>query len=254
MSEQVLIDYGRMLDRLTLEADLLVEASHHAPYDTRVPACPGLTIGEVVRHLGSVYRLVVSWLGDGRRPQEWQRDPAPGQSAEQYLLAGFDDLIRELASRDPSAPAGTWWPADQTARFWRRRMLHETTVHRADVQSAAGLARTEIPADIAIDGIDEALTLWFGHRLDVLGVSGTRECSVAVRTEGHAWLARAGPGHTEAQRSSRLNDVVADAEVTGAPDRVYLWLWGRLATHEVTTDGDDDAVAQLWALLRLATR
>ncbi|MGH3950881.1 MAG: maleylpyruvate isomerase family mycothiol-dependent enzyme, partial [Pseudonocardiaceae bacterium] len=206
MPAKVLIDYGRMLDRLRWEADLLVDAAHRAPPDTRVPACPGLTIGETVRHVGSVYRLVASWIADGRRPQKWQRDPGSGQSVEDYLRVGLDGLATELASRDPQSPTGTWWPEDQTAGFWRRRMLHETTIHRIDVQSAAGVALAEIPEDIALDGIDEALTLWFGHRLGVLGVSGTREGSVTIKAGGHTWFARAGPGYTKARRVERGAD------------------------------------------------
>lgn len=254
MSDKVVIDHGRLLDCLRFEADLLVDASHRAPADTRIPACPGLTIGETVRHVGSVYRMVVSWLVDGRRPQAWRRDPAAGQSVEDYFREGVAELVRELESRDPHSVAGTWWPADQTVGFWVRRMAHETTVHRTDVQSAAGMTITEIAEDIAVDGIDEVLTLWFGHRLDVLGVSGTREGSVGVGAGGRTWVARAGPARTEAYRADPSEAGLTDARVTGVPMQVYLWLWGRVATSSVTTDGDDDAVAQLWALLRLATR
>jgi hypothetical protein len=46
----------------------------------------------------------------------------------------------------------------------------------------------------------------------------------------------------------------ADAAVSAAPMQLYLWLWGRAPTHQAEASGDQDAVAQLWALLRLATR
>ncbi|MQA62523.1 MAG: maleylpyruvate isomerase family mycothiol-dependent enzyme [Actinophytocola sp.] len=254
MSEQVLIDHGRLLDALRIEVDLVIDAGQHAQYDTRIPACPGLTVGETMRHLGSVYRMVESWLLDGKRPGEWQREPAPGEPVASYLRNGFDALVGEFESRDPHAPAGTWWPRDQTVGFWRRRMVHETTIHRTDVQGAAALVVTEVDADVALDGIDEVLLLWFGHRLGVLGVSGTREGSVAVCAGEQVWFARAGPSYAEARRGDESDVAVADARVSGSPMQVYRWLWGRIATNQVTTDGDDDAVAQLWALLRLATR
>jgi len=256
MSEQVLIDHGRMLDAIRVEVDLLVDASQHTRGDTRVPACPGLSVRETVRHLGSVYRLVVSWLREGARPQQWQRDPAPGESVTEFLRSGFEDLIGELAARDPYASTPTWWPEDQTVGFWLRRMLHETTIHRTDVQSAAGgtVLTNEIAADIAIDGIDEVLLCWYGHRLEMLGVSGTREGSVAVSSGGRTWFTRAGMSYTEASRADTSALDRAAAVVRGEPALVYLWLWGRIATNMVTTGGDDDAVAQLWALLRLATR
>lgn len=254
MPGKALVDHGRLLDVLRWEVDLIVDAAGRAHHDARVPTCPGLTIGETVRHLGSVYRMVVAWLRGGKRPVQWQRDPASGESVGDYLSTGFAELAGELAARDPGTVAGTWWPEDKTAGFWYRRMAHETTIHRTDVQSAAGLALTGIADDVALDGIDEALLLWFGHRLDVLGVSGTRDGSVGVHAGGRYWLATAGPSVTEAERVEQAAVVAADAQVSGAPMQVYLWLWGRLATAAVTTDGDEDAVAQLWALLRLATR
>lgn len=254
MSEKVLVDHERLLEVLRLEVGLLVDAAEGARPEARVPSAPGLTVAETVRHLGSVYRMVVSWLRDGRRPGEWRREPDPGEPVERYLLAGYDELAAELAARDPASVAGTWWPEDQTAGFWRRRMAHETTVHRTDVQSAVPMQVDEVADDIAIDGIDEALTLWFGHRLEVLGVSGTRAGSVGVHVGEHYWLTRAGPSYTEAARADADAMAGADARVTGTPMRLYLWLWGRIATSAIETDGDDDAIAQLWALLRLATR
>jgi hypothetical protein len=35
---------------------------------------------------------------------------------------------------------------------------------------------------------------------------------------------------------------------------MYRWLWGRLPDRMVEVIGDHDAIAQLWALLRLATK
>lgn len=255
MSGMTLIDHGRLLETLRVEVDLLAEAARHADPDGRVPACPGLTIGETVRHVGSVYRMVLAWLSDGRRPGRWQRDPVPGQPAEDYLLAGFAQLMSEFESRDPSSPAGTWWPEDQTVGFWMRRMAHETLVHRTDVQSAAGVELTGMPDDVAVDGIDEVLLLWFGHKLGVMGVSGTRAGSVAVRSGERIWIARAAPSVAEAYRvPSGVSPPVCDATVTADPMRTYLWLWGRLPNSSIVTEGDVDAVAQTWALLRLATR
>jgi len=143
-------------------------------------------------------------------------------------------------------------------------MAHETTVHRVDAQGAAGSAITAVAADIAVDGIDEVLSLWFQHRLAVLDVHGTREYAVVVRAGDREWLARAGPDRvttsrvwepvTEEPAMGHRTDVAPDAVVSGSPMDVYLWLWGRLPNQRVELAGDGDAVAQLWALLRLATR
>jgi uncharacterized protein (TIGR03083 family) len=254
MSGRALIDHGRFLEALGIEVELLIDAARPAHPETPVPACPGLTIGEVIRHVGGVYRVARLWITEGRRPRGWQGDPAPDQSGEEYLREGLADLLAVLTAHGPDQHAAGWWPEDETYGFWYRRMAHETTIHRTDVQRAARGEITEIAEDIAIDGVDEALSLWFGRRLPMLGLSGTTRRSVAVRTAGHTWIARAGPDETVARHCSAAEADQAASTVSGPPQLVYLWLWGRVGHQAVTWDGNEDAIAQLWALLRLATR
>ena len=251
---QSMIDSGRLLDVLAAEGGLLAEVVHGASAEAPVPTCPGLTVGETARHVGSVYRMVQSWLLEGRRPERWQRDPRPGQSALDYFRDGHQALLELLSAHDPEEQASTWWPADRTYGFWSRRVAHETTIHRIDVQSAAGAEPTEVDEDVAVDGVDEALALWFGQKLQMLGLSGTKAGSVGVRTANHHWIARAGPSETTAWRCSEQDAERADATVTASPMMVYLWLWGRSSLASVMVSGQHDAAGQLWALLRLATR
>ena len=259
MSGQSVIEHGRLLEVLGIEGELLADLAHRTPDGTPVPTCPGWTTGELTRHVGSVYRATLAWLAEGARPRRWQREPGEGQPAEEYLREGLAALRAELERHDPAERAASWWPADPTYGFWRRRMAHETTVHRIDLQRAAAtpFADTpdDIPDDVAVDGVDEMLCLWFGQRLPMLGMTGTRTGSVAVRTAGHNWIARAGTTETVAWRCSARETEHADVVVTGRPAEVYLWLWGRAGPWSLdSVDGDHDAAGQLWALLRLATR
>ena len=254
MSGQSLVDHARLLEVLGTEGELLGEFAHTPQLDAPVPTCPGWTTGELIRHVGSVYRVVLAWLADGRRPREWQSDPAPGESLEHYLRSGHAALIEELSRHDPGERADTWWPADRTYVFWCRRMLHESVIHRVDAQQATSGDAAPIPEDIASDGVDEVLALWFSQKLPMLGLTGTRTGSVGVRTAAHDWIARAGPSGTIAWRCSPADADAADGLVTGAPQNIYLWMWGRAPSWEVTLSRDDDAIGQLWALLRLATR
>lgn len=254
MAGQALLDYGRFLDALEIEVDVLLDAAHTVPAETPVPTCPGFTVGEIVRHLGGSYRVARSWTTDGQAPQDWQQYPDPGQSTEDYLRTGLAELVRELTTHRPEAPAASWWPADETYGFWWRRMAHETTIHRYDVEDATGAPISEVADDFAVDGIDEALTAWYGGRLALLGLSGTSTKTVGVHTGGHHWVARAGPGVTEAWRCSAEEAGRADGQVSAGPTAMYLWVWGRLDHRGVEWSGDEDATAQLWALLRLATR
>lgn len=255
MAGQAIIDQGRLLETLGVEIEAVTQAAHSVEYSTPVPTCPGWTVWEVLRHLGSVYRVVRSWIVNGRRPSDWVRSPESSQPVVDYLRAGFDELYAELAGCDPGQHAATWWPADATCGFWRRRMLHETIIHRVDIQTASAVEVSGIADDVAVDGIDEILTLWFGQRLSMMGLTGTRDCSVAVHAGGHHWLAIASPKETVAWRCSTAETQRAEIAVSGAPAEVYLWLWGRAAPGTVTVEGpDEEAAGQLWALLRLATR
>ncbi|MGX7826861.1 maleylpyruvate isomerase N-terminal domain-containing protein [Actinokineospora sp. 24-640] len=243
-----------LLDVVEREGTRAASAAEGADLDRPVPGCPGLTVGETTRHLGSVYRMVVTWIRTGARPLTWTREPGDGESVENYLRDGLRALLGELASHDPGEPCATWHPHDQTYAFWRRRMAHESTVHRVDVESALGRDLTPIREEVALDGIDEVLRLWFTHRLSTLGVAGTRPATVAVRAAHRTWLATMDTTRTAAADAAET--APATAVITADPTEMYLWLWGRRAVYNpaITQSGDFDAVAQLWALLRLATR
>lgn len=257
MTDRVLVGYDRLLHVLGEQAEALAAAARGARLEAVVPGCPGLMLGETARHVGSQYRMVWRWLREGRRPAEWQRDPAAGQDLADYVRSGVAPLIAELAAHDPAQECQTWWDEERTFGFWRRRMAHETTVHRYDIQGAAGMVPDDVPDDVALDGIDEVLTLWFTHRLDVLNVRGTRDQVVSVQAGGLEWLARAGTDRTSVHRPGDPPDTttaIVNATISGSPTQVYLWLWGRRPDRAVQVDGSHDATAQLWALLRLATR
>lgn len=255
MTVRALVPYGQLLDVLRGEGERLATSAVDRAPDLDVPHCPGLTVAETVRHVGSVYRMVLRWLREGDRPSSWQREPVKGQPVERYLRTALAAITDELGAHDPLTVCPTWWPAHECYGFWYRRLAHETTVHRVDVQAAVGQAADSVDLmdeQVALDGIDEVLTLWFAHRLAVLGVSGTRHGRVAVRAGGRTWIACVTPHGTSARQAVQSDP--ADATVSGRPAAVFLWLWGRASHHAVDRTGDLDAVAQLWALLRLATR
>ncbi|MFC3894250.1 maleylpyruvate isomerase N-terminal domain-containing protein [Lentzea rhizosphaerae] len=245
------------LDILRREAEKLAMSAFGQPLHKGVPACPGLNLGETVRHVGSGYRRALEWIRLGREPQagEWQDHPVEGEDPLEFMRSGAEAALEVLSAHDENEPCATWWPDQQNYGFWRRRLAHETTVHRMDVQGAAGIEVGTVADEVAIDGVDEVLALWLGHKLDVLGVRGSRESFVAVQVEDHVWLTRCGPRGASAWRVVDPEDAhVADAQVTAGPMTMYRWLWGRLPDRMVEVVGDHDAIAQLWALLRLATK
>jgi hypothetical protein len=248
-----LVDYARLLDVLEIEGERLATSATGSDPELEVSHLPGMRLAEIVRHVGSVYRMVLSWLHDGERPTRWQRAPAWDQSMVDYLRAGLLEVVHELAGHDPLEGCPTWWPEHQNYGFWYRRLAHETTIHRIDVQmSGAGAMVGGIAPEIALDGVDEIMTLWFTHRLGVLGIADVRPGRVAIRAGDRRWLAQVTPTGTSAWRAEP--DEPADATVSSDPAGMYLWLWGRRPNAHVHEDGSSEAVAQLRDLLRLATR
>jgi len=255
MTGRALADHGRLLEVLAAEGELLASASEGADPDLAVPTAEGMTVGGTVRHVGSVYRMVEAWVrSGGDRPTRWQRAPEDDQSVQDYLRAALRAIVAELSAHDPAEGCPTWWPLDQTYGFWCRRLAHETTVHRIDVQQAvAGIAvGGRLDEEIAFDGIDEILSLWFTHRLGVLGVTNSWTGDVAVVAGRRRWIARITATGTASWRAQR--DEPADATISSDPTGMFLWLWGRRPILTATPDGDQAGIGQLWHLMRLATR
>ena len=226
--------------------------------DAPVPACPGRSAGEVIRHLGSAYRRVADWIRTQARPETWERRPAAGADLIDWFQTGAGDLYTVLSDRAPGDPCVTWWPYDRTARFWWRRMAHETIVHRTDIESAFG-PTGPIDRDVAADGADEVLSLFLGYALtanaapeqragpwyrgyrQVVGVAaGTRVWRVELR-------------ESSVDVSPELPHD-ADALVLGGAEDVYLWLWGRRDDTALRVTGDPDATAALRQALTAATQ
>lgn len=251
-----LVDYGRLLEAIGIEAELILGTAASAWPDAaeaEVPGCPELTLEQTLRHVGSVHRVTRLWVRDGRRPEYWERSPSEGDLVG-FVRTGVQELLTELRVHDPADPCDTWWPADRTHGFWRRRMAHETTVHRVDIQAAAGGPVDPIDPEIALDGIDELLFLWFGYRLNELRMSSPRQGAVALSAAQRRWLAIFERGRSSARRVGDADARSADAMVSGDPMAVYLWSWGRLPDQSVHISGDQEAVAHLWTMLRPATQ
>jgi uncharacterized protein (TIGR03083 family) len=141
-------------------AEILAEHDQSLP----IPTCPEWTLRQLVTHVGRAHR----WAAEITRtksdaPIPFRAVPdgrLPDDRAEQcaWLRAGaarIVDAVREAGSDlvwsfTGPAPAG----------FWIRRMAHETLVHRADAQLAAGAEpEPAIVAEVAADAIDEWLML-----------------------------------------------------------------------------------------------
>lgn len=219
-----------------------------------VPACPGWSLGELVRHVGSIHRLVGDWVAHGNRPTSWRRQPAHGEGLVAWQQSATRRMFDVLAGADPDATCSTWSPTQRTSAFWRRRMLHETAVHRVDVAQA--LRRPwSLDEEVALDGIDEAITLWLGTRLGTqVGGTGRRVRLTAVHSGRREcdWVLRALPDMVEYADGGL--GVPVDAWVSTDVRMLWSWMWGRGVLPPDALTGDAAAVVELRDVLARSQR
>jgi uncharacterized protein (TIGR03083 family) len=132
-----------------------------------VPSCPDWTLRQLGTHLGRVHRWaaeIVSTRTAEAIPMKAAPDgipPADPAGQADWLLAGAQRLTEAIraAGTDQVWAFGSLAPA----AFWARRQAHETMVHRADAELAAGLP-VVLDAELAADAVDEWLRLMAGPR------------------------------------------------------------------------------------------
>ena len=242
------VDPADLLTTFRSEGERIAWTVAGRDLDAPVPQCPGLDTGAVIRHLGSVYQQVSGWVATQHPPRVWPRTPPEGTDVRSWYAAGMRTLFDELAAHQPDEPCDTWFPGDRSYLFWWRRMAHETTIHRMDVTEAYRL-RYPVGDAVAVDGIEEVLTLWLGTRLgtDVRG----RDQVVAIEAGTRVW-------RVTLQQSAV--DVAAeipwecDAALSGSPEEVYRWLWGRGTLAALRVTGDMAAVTDLRETMARATQ
>lgn len=148
---------------LEVEVDRFVTTVRAANLECAVPSCPGWDLAALIRHQGMVHRFAewhVRHLAAARTsPAEIGIEIPADSELVSWLAEGGAALCATLRGADPAAPMWAWG-ADRHVRFWSRRQLHETAVHRADAELTLG-REPVIDAPVAIDAIDELLAnIW----------------------------------------------------------------------------------------------
>ncbi|MFE1752926.1 maleylpyruvate isomerase family mycothiol-dependent enzyme [Streptomyces anandii] len=230
--------YRQAIERETLR---FAEVTGGAEPSTAVPSCPGWTLADLTRHVGSLQRWFCALLT--RRVQEPPRDrdvdlglPERADEWPAWVAAGVPEVAEVLRDTDPDAPMWTWGE-DPHARFWARRMLCETLVHRVDAERALGL-EPDIDAVTAADAVDEFLVnLPYAHLFapEVAGLRGTGEtlafqCAGPDGGTGEEWRVRLDPGGFRPLPPAGAGAAPSDtptATVRGRAADLLLLLYGR---------------------------
>jgi uncharacterized protein (TIGR03083 family) len=252
------MDWDRYLGLLEADGTLLASTARNGDLAAPIPTCPGWTVRDAVAHTAEVYQHKVACMRLQRSPgNDYEQQPQAGTDLIDWYGGSLDALLTELRQRGPDAPAYTWCPPDQTVGFWYRRMAQETAVHRVDVQDAFAVA-TPVDEELAVDGVDEVLDRFLSgdwsdeppeewRGVDPHAGAGD---TIAVRTHDSVWRATLGADDIDLSR----DDGPASASVTGEPEPLLLWLWGRRPDEIVTIKGDTAALRAFRDRLFLATQ
>jgi uncharacterized protein (TIGR03083 family) len=221
--------------------------------DPDVPCCAGWTLSRLVQHVGTFHSLVAEWVTTGRRPDAWDQRPAEGDDLAAWLARCSARLIDAVGTVDPETRCSTWSPYDQSVGFWVRRMAQETAAHRVDLQQTLG-EEWDIAPVVAVDGIDEALTLWLTRVPSGLTGSGRSVRVAAYGREDEPLLDRVIRPYGDLLHFCPYEPgVPVAATVSGPADAVWAWCWGRAdSDHPVEILGDGDAAGELRTILAAA--
>lgn len=231
----------RMLDAIEAQAGLVRFALEGADADvdadaddargvdlsTAVPSCPGWTIHDLVAHVGTA-----NWWGGANvragNPEERARGMGevhktapPADEGSIPLARWYGDLavvaIETYTDADPDAPAWTF-AGPGRADYWLRRQLHETAIHRWDLENAlrGPASTTPLMDDVALDGLDEFCT---AIRPLVAMLKPAPPVTIRVRAGEREWVIPGAEGSGE-------------VEISGPAETLTLLLWGRVGADE----------------------
>ena len=244
-----------MLDQLRDAVARMRAALEAADPTAAAPACRPWSVEDVADHLGGVHLWAAKCLATTEFPG-WQHPTRArrGQTLPDWYAGCAATLLDALEGADPSRPAWTFEDGNQTAGFWRRRQLHETTIHRVDVEQAMGQRHDDgiagVTAALAADGVDEVLTVMMPRTLvrrrklapeQVLPVP--EPVAISCPDAERSWTVQLVDGRLVA----RPGTDGAVATLTGTAAYTYLALWGREPRDRFEVTGDRAAAARLLA-------
>ncbi len=204
-------------------------------------------MSDLALHLGTVHRWaerLVRVRASTRIPSS-EMGLSEGPVGSAWIAEGGAALVATLRAVDPSTPMWAWG-ADRHAAFWPRRQLHETLVHRFDLELALGVTPWAA-ASIADDAIDEFLVNLApaaAFSPNVNRLRGTGE-TLLIASRDRSWMVTLAPEAFEIVASDA--GAPASAVLRGPALDVLLVLYRRspVEASGVTIDGDT-RVAEHW--------
>jgi uncharacterized protein (TIGR03083 family) len=242
------VEITEHIEALRRQGDLLADAAERAGLDAPIPPCPSWQVKDLLRHAGYIHRWAARHITecpdtvlDGPSEEDILRGGAADPDLLAWFRAGHAALVKTLSTADPGLVCATFMDAPSPLAFWARRQAHETSIHRADADSASGVC-PEYDPDFAADGIDE-LIMGFGQRRKYRPSAGyDGDMQVRAADTGHAWHVGTVNGRIQARRNPAGPDPATPPAcvITGPASGLYLFLWNRsdAAQAGVTISGD----------------
>lgn len=230
---------------LTEEAKLFSEAARHGGLEVSIDTCPGWDMRDLVRHLSEIHLWAAAHVA-GRATKMWVDDiaelsdywphlavfwPEDERLVDWYLDTNAN-LVRALEASPEDLDAMTFLPAPSPLAMWARRQAHETAVHRFDAQNATGTATGFDPV-FAADGIDEVLAA-FAPRRRRFPTTATMTMLVDAADADERWHVTMAPEGVVTSHG----DGPADVTLSGTASDLYLALWNRGDSPDITITGD----------------
>jgi uncharacterized protein (TIGR03083 family) len=227
------------VDAVKSESQDLITAVGQGAMDVPVPTCEGWEVRDLALHVGEFCGFWSHVLCEATgRPKTPFPDPPGGDDLAGWLADRCVDLAGELEATPPQVEVWTWFDADHTAGFVRRRTAHEIAIHRFDAQSAHGITMP-VPPELAADGIDEILDVLVTARTRT--GTGTGSTMVLRSTDlGLDWAVTIEADHIDVHRGTQDDPPVEGSQliVTGSASDLELTLYHRPTLGTVDVHGD----------------
>jgi hypothetical protein len=239
----VTLPYEVHVDAIEQESERIGELAERGVKVT-IRSTPGRDLEALLSHLAHVFDAAIAQLS----ASDQTIGAEPDRELRGSPLEEFEDrrlrLVALLREHEPADPCWNAIGDDATVGFLARRLAHESTIHRIDVEAARGTPTT-VDAEFATDGIDERLFVVLAHHFELgeapeLGGTICLICS----DEDAAWTIDASRGRFRV-RSGRGP---ADAAVVATASDLFCFAWSRPTVRPLQVTGRM-AIVEAWRQL-----
>ena len=233
------MDRDFYLQHLAADGGRMAEIGRTADLTLRVPTCPEWDLQQLLEHTGMVHRWQTLVVRDDLKSEPWPLPPElslqPGEDVADWFQRGVDDAVDAMRTADAGDARWTWFPPDQTAGWYFRRITQETLVHRVDAELAVGDV-TPMDPRLSVDGIDEFVDVFIpAAEMEGQQIGGTGQTLHLHATDAEGeWLLTLHESSVDVARGHAKGD----AAVRGPAGELLLFAWGRDLTPGLEVFGD----------------